>query len=135
MTDEMIDVWADQRRESEQTLIACITLDPDRLSAVSQIVSGSDFANDLFGAWYSVALDLFESGKFSIDRLRSQLRKEGKLRDVADMALFAEIVRGYQNTHEAEGHATEVARIAAATKLKMILQTTLAHIEDTAKKR
>lgn len=132
MTDELIDVWAEQRQESEQRLVACVTMDPDRLAAVSQIVSPSDFVNDLFASWYAAALDLFDSGKFTVDRLRSQLRKAGKLRDAADLQLFAELTRGHHNTHDAEFHASEVARISAATKLKAMLTSTLSIVDDVA---
>lgn len=132
MIDELTDIWSAQRTESEERLVAGITAEPERLAEVSQVVDSTDFVNPFFGAWYRLALELYEAGRFSVDRLRTQLRKAGYLSDVAEMGEFSRIVREFASGADSLWHASELARIATAKKLKRELQVALESIDHIA---
>lgn len=118
---EALDIFAANRAESEEKLVAAISSNPERIVEVAHIVDASDFVNPFFGAWFSVAVDLSEAGQFTQSKLRTQLRKEGYLKDPSEASLFGELCRDYASGADAVWHASELARIAAIGKMQRTL--------------
>lgn len=126
------DLFAAARAESEERLVACISSNPDRIVEVSQVIEWSEFVNPFFGAWYRLAVDLSNAGTFTQDRLRTQLRHAGYLRDPGETALFAQLCREPISGADAVWHASELARMVAARKVKVELDLALLAFESQA---
>ena len=129
---DLSDLFAVARAEAEERLVACISSNPDRIAEVSQVIDWSELVNPFFAAWYRLAVDLFDAGTFSQDRLRAQLRHAGYLRDPGETALFAQLCREPMSGADAIWHASELARMVAAQKVKQELEVALLAFTDQA---
>lgn len=130
MSTDAQDVFWTQRAESEERLVACMSSNPDRILDVCQIVKQEDFVNPFYATWFRLAADLGLAGTFTQDRLRSQLRRAGYLKDPGETSLFGQLCREPISGADAVWHATEIARIAALVKIKRECQGVLVSIDD-----
>lgn len=114
--------WLEHRRQCEEGVIGGIMASPIEIPAVATLVRESDFTDPFFGTWYRLAVELYDAGVFTQERLRGELRQFGYLDNITDVESFAKFCDWPVST-DLQWHANELRRMASLQSLRRLLST------------
>lgn len=119
-TDPTTHAWFEHRNNCEDGVIGGLMADPVKIPEVATVVRESDFSDPFMGVWYRLAVELYDAGLFTRERLRGELRRLGFLENISDVTNFAKLSGSMLST-DLFWHANELRRMSSLQTLRRLL--------------
>lgn len=122
MSDDQNKAWIDHRRQCEEGIIGGMMASIVEIPEVATIVREADFTDQFLATWYRLAVELYDAGVFTIDRLRGELRQFGYLQNISEVEQFANLC-DCEIAANLHWHANELRRMSSLLALRKLLST------------
>jgi replicative DNA helicase len=122
MDDLQQGAWTQHRVQCEAGVLSGAMTNPSALPELAAVINQSDFTDPFLGTWFQIACELQDAGKFTIERLRAELRRVGYFTNVSDVEQFAALTNGLVDTNT-HWYAHELARISSLRRLCRLLES------------
>lgn len=115
----MVGTLSEETRAAEQSLVACLLLDPSQVEAVGRIIGPSDFENEGFAGVFEAVADLRESGVTAdLHAVAARLMAQGTLQMAGGASFLSELAESAFSGSNAVYHARTVLDLSLKRQVR-----------------